>query len=471
MKLVALSVPQTAECLDHPKTQKRRNGAKAVSSICLKPPEPRFKVLSTSSLGKIPQLALLDDEQRFAMRVVAEVLPFRANNHVIELIDWSDPFNDPIFQLTFPQRGMLSDEHFGQMAALLTRQPGKAEIKVLARQIRRELNPHPAGQLQHNIPTLDGQALSGTQHKYAETVLFFPTQGQTCHAFCSFCFRWAQFSGDRSLRIASSDVRPLITYLQRSQQVSDVLITGGDPMVMKTRLLAQYLEALLAPELDHVRNIRIGSKALSFWPHRFVNDADADELMRLFERVVASGKHLAFMAHINHWRELDCDVAHEAVRRIRNTGATIRAQAPLLAHINDSADAWARSWREQVKLGIVPYYMFVERNTGAHCYFKVPLHRCLQIYRDAQQQVSGLCRTARGPSMSSGPGKIEIQGVTQIAGERVFVLRFLQARNPRWTHQPFFAKFDPEATWLNDLRPALGREKFFFEDELAQMAP
>ena len=95
----------------------------------------------------------------------------------------------------------------------------------------------------------------------------------------------------------------------------------------------------------------------------------------------------------------------------------------------------------------------------------MPLARAWQIYRDAIAQVSGLARTARGPSMSAAAGKVEVQGVTEVAGERVFVLRFLQGRNPDWVQRPFFARFDPEATWLDQLRPAFGEDWFFFEDE------
>ena len=146
------------------------------------------------------------------------------------------------------------------------------------------------------------------------------------------------------------------------------------------------------------------------------------------------------MAHYNHWRELEPEVARAAIRRIRDTGATIRAQGPLLAHINDDAEVWAQLWRTQTRLGIVPYYLFVERDTGARRYFEVPLERVWRIYRDAMQRVSGLARTARGPSMSAAPGKVEVQGVTEIACEKVFVLRFIQVRNPDWVQRPFFAR-------------------------------
>jgi KamA family protein len=434
--------------------------------------EPRrFKVFTQRDLDKIPQLKNLPEDVRFDMQVVSSVLPFRVNEYVIdELIDWSNVPADPIYQLTFPQKGMLKDVHYERMAQAYRGGLDKKALTELAKEIRAELNPHPAGQMELNMPLDDdGNRLEGLQHKYRETVLFFPSQGQTCHSYCTFCFRWAQFVGDKSLRIASSEAEGLHNYLKAHREVTDLLITGGDPMVMKTKHLKAYLEPLLQPEFDHIQTVRIGTKALTFWPYRFVSDADADELIELLERLVKAGKHVAIMAHYNHWQELTTDIAHQAIQRLRGTGAQIRSQGPVLAHINDDPAVWARLWQTQVRLGIIPYYMFVERDTGAKAYFEVPLAKAWNIYRDAMQQVSGLARTARGPSMSAGPGKVEVQGVTEINGEKVFALRFIQGRNPDWVQKPFFAKYDNKATWLPDLRPAFGEEKFFFEDEYQAM--
>ncbi len=434
--------------------------------------EPReFQVYNDRHLDRIEALERVPEAMRFDMRVVASVLPFRVNEYVIdELIDWDNIPDDPMFQLTFPQREMLSPKAFERMAELHRRGADRKEIAALAKELREELNPHPAGQMELNRPSEDdGEVINGLQHKYRETLLFFPSQGQTCHSYCTFCFRWAQFVGDKDLRIASTDADLLHQYLREHPAISDLLVTGGDPMVMKTQNLRGYLEALLEPGLEHVQTVRLGTKALSFWPYRFVTESDADDLLRLLEQLVEGGKHVALMAHYNHPNELRTPIAREAIRRVRDTGAEIRAQGPLLRHINDNPQAWADLWREQVRLGIIPYYMFVERDTGARRYFEVPLARAWEIYREAMQQVSGLARTARGPSMSADPGKVEIQGVTEIHGEKVFVLRFIQGRNPDWVQRPFFARYDENATWLNQLKPAFGEEKFFFEDEFEAM--
>ena len=430
--------------------------------------EPRkFKVYTHHQLDQIPALAGLSAAQRFEMQVVANVLPFRVNEYVIEdLIDWDRVPDDPIFQLVFPQRDMLAPESFARMADLLRGDPSRAEVRTLATELRGDLNPHPAGQMELNVPRLDDETVDGLQHKYRETVLFFPSQGQVCHSYCTFCFRWAQFVGDKELRFALGEADTLHRYLGAHPELSDLLVTGGDPMVMKTHHLEGYLDALTGPAYDHIQTIRIGTKALTFWPYRFVSDADADDLLRLLERLVRAGKHVALMAHYNHWRELETPIAREAIRRVRATGAVIRAQGPLLRHINDDADTWARLWETQVRLGIVPYYMFVERDTGARRYFEVPLARAWEIYRGAIKQVSGLGRTARGPSMSANPGKVEVQGVTEIGGEKVFVLRFIQGRNADWVQRPFFARYDETATWLDQLQPAFGEPEFFFEDEM-----
>jgi KamA family protein len=432
---------------------------------------PQFQVYTNRQFGQIRELQCLTAEQRFDIEVVANALPFRVNQYVLdELIDWSDPLNDPMFILTFPQRDMLAREDFERIATLMRSGAASAEITAAVREIRAGLNPHPAGQMEMNVPELEDRKLGGMQHKYHETLLFFPSQGQVCHSYCSFCFRWAQFVGDKDLKFASNEVDTLYRYLAAHHEISDLLVTGGDPMVMKTKHLRTYLEPMLARrDVGHVQTVRIGTKALTYWPQRFVTDADADDLLRLLESLVKHGKHVAIMAHYNHWRELEPAMTRRAIGRIRETGAQIRCQGPLLAHINDDATVWERLWREQVRQGLIPYYMFVERDTGARRYFEVPLARAWEIYREAVKKVSGLARTVRGPSMSAGPGKVEIQGITEVRGEKVFVLRFLQGRNEDWVQRPFFARFDESATWLDGLRPAFGEKEFFFEPEYRGM--
>lgn len=427
--------------------------------------EVRYRSYTLANFQSIPQIRRLSPRQQFELEVVAHVFPFKTNSYVVnELINWQDVPDDPIFVLTFPQRGMLTPHHFEEMATTLRSTSDRQRIRETANRIRMELNPHPAGQWEHNVPQLDGQRLSGIQHKYGQTVLFFPSQGQTCHAYCSFCFRWPQFVRLDGRKFAMTEAELLVAYLRQHSEVTDVLFTGGDPMVMKAKILKRYVEPLLAANLKSHQTIRIGTKSLSFWPYRFLLGEEAEETLDLFRQIVRCGKHLAIMAHFSHPLELKTKAVQMAIRRIRKTGAEIRTQSPVLRHINDDADVWARMWQKQVQLGCVPYYMFLVRDTGAQNFFGIPLVRAYRIYREAYQKVSGLARTVRGPSMSADPGKIQVLGVREINGEKVMVLNMLQARKLELAMQPFFAKYNRHAMWIDDLEPALGAKKFIFEE-------
>lgn len=425
----------------------------------------KMQTFTLQNYRSIPQIDMVSDEIKRDIDIVGRVLPFKTNSYVVdELIDWANVDTDPIFTLNFPRRGMLNKRHFDKIAKLIDNNADKNIIDNAIEKIRLSLNPNPAGQ-EHNVPYLGEIKLKGIQHKYPETVLFFPSQGQTCHAYCTFCFRWTQFSGMSELKFAMKEVELLFKYLRLHKGVTDVLFTGGDPMVMSASILESYILPLLEPEFSHIHSIRIGSKSLAYWPYRFLTDEDSDRIIALFKKVVDSGKNLSFQAHFNHPRELSTDAVKQAIARIRATGAQIRAQSPLLRNINDKPEIWAEMWRKEVDLGLIPYYMFIARDTGAKEYFEIPLERCWEIFRRAYRSVSGLCRTVRGPSMSDHAGKIQVLGVANVKGEKVFVLRFIQGRNPKWVDVPFFAKYDPKATWFNQLKPAFDEDKFFFEDE------
>ncbi|MFQ5561337.1 MAG: KamA family radical SAM protein, partial [Nitrospinota bacterium] len=302
----------------------------------------KYKAYTLKNYKEIPQVNNLSKEDQFAVDVVGAVFPFKTNNYVVnELIDWENFKTDPMFVLHFPQKGMMDDEHFEEISLLIKRGASKLEIKAAANKIRSQLNPHPAGQLEENSPFIDGKRHSGMQHKYRETVLFFPSQGQTCHAYCTFCFRWPQFVGIDELRFASKDIETLISYLFKHREITDVLLTGGDPLTMKTKFLEFYINRILESDLPHVRTIRIGTKALAHWPQRFFSEDDSEEMLALFRKVVESGRHLAVMAHFNHQRELGTESAVRAIKLIRDTGAEIRTQSPLLRHINDKSEIWA----------------------------------------------------------------------------------------------------------------------------------
>lgn len=161
------------------------------------------------------------------------------------------------------------------------------------------------------------------------------------------------------------------------------------------------------------------------------------------------------MAHFSPKKELDTETVQQAVKNILATGANIRTQSPVLHFVNDKWREWAGMWKKQTAMGMIPYYFFVVRDTGAQDYFAVSLERSWNIFRDAYSKISGLLRTVRGPSMSCTPGKVEITGITKLFGVKVFNLRFLQGRNPEWVGRPFYAKYDPrQSGWMIYVLPS-----------------
>ena len=415
---------------------------------------------------QIPQVNSLPKTAVSDIDVVGRVLPFKTNNYVVnELVDWDNWANDPMFTINFPQKKLMARKPFDLIRGLLESGANNTLINQAVDGIRRGLNPHPAGQIDCNIPEMDGSKVSGIQHKYRETMLVFPAAGQTCHAYCTFCFRWPQFTGMSGFKMALKQAGVSAEYLGRNPEITDVLFSGGDPMVMSADKLKIYIDALLNSGFSNLRTIRIGTRSLSFWPYRYLTDNDSGKLLELFKKIIDSGIHLSIMAHINHYKEMSTDAFREAVHRIRQTGAVIRAQSPVLNHVNASFAVWEKMWVDQVNLGIVPYYMFVPRNTGSHRFFSIPLVKAYEIFREAFSQVSGLARTVRGPSMSAHQGKIKIDGLPEINGKKYIAMSFIQGRSSDWVNRPFFSEYDEDACWFNELKPAFGDKKFFFEDE------
>ncbi len=397
--------------------------------------------------------------------IVAQVYPFKINQHIIDLIDWDHYHYDPLFQLTFPQPEMLTSDEMLHIEKMIDDNKSREEIAEVISELRNEKNPAPANQAA-NRPIVfeddNSYECDGLQHKYDKTCLMFHRNAQTCHAYCTYCFRFNQFVGKD--KFLEKDSTRLHKYLSQHQEISDILITGGDPGTMKSDVFDSIISPLTTPEFSHIKHIRIGTKALTYHPYRFLTDPNADATLECFKTFIDQGKHISIMAHFSHYNELSRPTL-EAAKRLRSVGCNIRTQAPIMKYINDNPLTWAMMWEKQVSNGMIPYYMFIARDTGPQAYFEVPLAKALYIYQEARKKLSGLSHTARGPSMSCGPGKICVLGRETIAGEDVFVLKFLQGRKNDWTDRVFFAKYCEKASWIDQLVPAFGESKFFFEEE------
>lgn len=411
----------------------------------------QYLTYNIHNFREIPQISQLSFEEQQEIDIVGQVFPFKTNSFIVnELINWKNFKDDPMFLLNFPQREMLEEKDYESVKRLV--QDGESKkLYLFIQSIHKKIKPTLLSK-NNNQPSFNGNILEGVQHKYNETVLFFPSEGSDCFAYCTFCFRWDQFMPRYYKQFNSQSIDLLVDYIQNHVEITDLLITGGDPLTMTPTILSSYIDKIIAAKITHLTTIRIGTRALTYWPYIFTIDGDANELLIVFKKIINNGMSLKIMAHINHYNELENSKIVEAINKIKSIGAMIYTQSPILKHINDSPDIWIKMWNMQVKLGMVPYYMFVLRNyTGSKDFFKISLGDGLRIFREAYTQVSGIARTVKGPVMSCNIGKVRIVGITEFNNEKYFILDFIQSPNCSSIKNPVLVRYNAQATWIDDL--------------------
>jgi len=398
------------------------------------------------------------------LRVLARVFPFRVSPYVLsDLINWDDYQRDPIYRMVFPAREMLPHQEFRRLERMLhATMASDSEIRTEVYRIRAEMNPHPGGQVELNLPTLDGVRLSGIQHKYRDVILFFPAAGQTCHTYCPFCFRWAQFVDGNHVKFAEREVSVLLRYLDQQPLVRDVLFTGGDPFVMSARMLNRYVKPLLDRKRPQIQVIRFGTKALGYWPYRFFADDDSTELLELFENIVASGIQCVIMLHNSHARELSTGPAREALAQLRGVGVTLRSQGAIVRGVNDDSDTWADLWEQEERESIQPCYAYQVRNTGAHRFFRVSIAKAFGIMHVARLRVPKNVPTPRAPVMSTSRGKIQIIDVRKVGADRVVEMKVIRCPNEEVVGTTFVGRLRDDSGWIDEVEPINGVDPSLF---------
>ena len=408
-----------------------------------------------------------------------EVYRFKASRHALNSIDWRDYEHDSMFQLTFPQPGMMRPDLLERYAA--TTDP--AARSRIASDYVHETNPHDAHQLLNKawLELDDGgiDLVEGSQHKYPPCMLIFDQTTQECFAFCTYCFRHAQVRGDHDMFI-QEDVDQVHAYLREHTEVTDLLITGGDAGYMRVERLRQYvLPVLEDPSLLHVRTIRLGSRMLSYEPERILTRA-YEPMLALFDLMHDNGLQLTWVAHFSTPRELLNPSTIAAVRRLQRHGVVVRSQSPIMSHISLFRDAdgkvdverSAQNWIDLANilgtLSIRFHSMYCARATGEHHYFTVPLADIDRIFSRVFRSVSSLNRPSRYITMTTSAGKLSILGTAEVCGQKVFALKFNEARNMEWMDRVFLAQYDETTNRVDFLKP-FETPEFFFEKELHEI--
>ncbi|PLX42780.1 MAG: KamA family radical SAM protein [Deltaproteobacteria bacterium] len=352
-----------------------------------------------SKLSKVSQVVDMSNKIRSSLLAVEKKYAFLSNEYYLSLIDWDDP-DDPIRRIAIPS---------------------EAELR-------------PWGKLDASSEH-DYVAAPGLEHKYTDTALLLVNN--VCGTFCRFCFRKRLFMSENEE--VSRDVSAGLEYISRHPEINNVLLTGGDPLLLSTKRLGEILRKL--DTLEHIEVIRIGSKMLAFNPRRVLGDP---ALVALLGEHSRPDRRLYLMAHFNHPRELTGE-AREAIRLIREAGVVIMNQTPMIRGVNDSAKVLRELFSALASIGVAPYYVFQCRPTQGNFAYTVPIEEGYKHFAKAMAGCSGLARRARFV-MSHATGKVEVSGLSD---DYIF-MRYHRAAKPKDEGKFLMAERNPHAYWLDD---------------------
>ncbi len=387
----------------------------------------KFKSYSNSTFKNTDYYHRLPKKEQEVFDILSTVFHFKVNNHVLDnLIDWKNIPNDPIYKLVFPRKEMLPLVDYEKLKRLFKIGLDTKTRIQFVQQVKNKMYP----EVKHSstsFPKENGTIIQGAYRNFPTVLNLFPNpMVKTCHAYCSYCFRWVAFDNNEAQKKTGyTDPNAPIAYLKKHPEITDVLFTGADPLVLNAEGIKRFIDPVL--ELESVKVIRLNTKSLAWWPYRFTTDKNADDILNLFRHIISKGKHLSFCSHFTHARELENDVVKEAIKRIKSTGAVIRCQGPMIAGINDRPEDLTAMWNAQVSLGLVPYYLFVEANHNSESCFRIPLSKTLEIFQEAQKNATGIARTVRGPVFMNDLNRVLLDGTVNINNEKYFVLKSLQS--------------------------------------------
>ncbi len=375
------------------------------------------EIFYISNIEKLTDLPLRD---KIYLKRVTEQFMFRSNNYYLSLINWEDP-HDPIRRLIVPDIHELDE--WGRI--------------------------DPSNEQNYTI-------IPGLQHKYNSTALLLVSK--VCGGICRYCFRKRIFL--RKQADILRDFPAALDYIKSHKEITNILLTGGDPLMLSTSKLERFIRELF--EIDHVKIIRIGTKMLSFNPFRVLND---DSLPAMIKKYVGRERKIYVVTHFSHSRELS-DQATEAISMLLEAGAVLVNQTPLIKGVNDNPEALAELFRRLSFLGVPPYYVFQCRPAIGNKPYAVPIEEGYEIFEKAKAMVSGLAKRARYV-MSHSTGKLEIVGRT----ENMTFFKYHRAAKDTDSGRFLVMPSNPDAYWLDDYASPvddyslLWMEKLYYREE------
>ena len=341
----------------------------------------------------------LSPKEEKKLKQITQWHPMRVTPYYMSLIDWDDP-DDPIRKMAIP-----STEEFNLQGSYDT--SGEAE----------------------------NTKLSGLQYKYQETALILATN--KCAMYCRHCFR-KRFVGLHTTEIIER-FEDAAEYIKQHEHINNVLVTGGDPLVLKNEVIEKLLSIL--SDLPQIKFIRFGSRAPVTFPSRF-EDAD---LLRILSRYSRPDRRIYVVTQFNHPKEITKQ-SIKAVDNLIKSGVIVNNQTVLLKGVNDNPVTLANLLNGLVSIGVNPYYVFQCRPVKrVKMHFQVPLCRGIEIVKKAKAPCNGHSKRFKY-IMSHRTGKIEILGIF----EDEIYFKYHQAKNRKRLGKIFTRPVDENAGWLDD---------------------
>jgi len=357
-------------------------------------------ITSVKQLKKYVDLA--PDEAKMLEKII-KVHPMRINPYYMSLIDWNDP-DDPIRKMAVPSIEELSIEGMYDTS-------GETENTVV----------------------------HGMQHKYSETALILATN--QCAMYCRHCFR------KRLVGLPNEEIlarfEDTAAYVAEHKEINNVLISGGDPLLLESKIIERFLEVL--DRIKHVRFVRIGSRVPVTLPARLSDP----KLLALLRKYSKSDKRLHIVTHFNHPREITTQ-SIGAVNNLLEAGVQVSNQTVLLRGVNDSPVTIATLMNRLVDVGVAPYYLFQCRPVRRVKHqFQVPLCEGTRIIEKAKASCNGLSKRFKY-IMSHVTGKLEILGIMD---DEIY-FKYHEAKDRKNLGVMFKCHADEDAGWLDDFRDA-----------------
>jgi lysine 2,3-aminomutase len=285
------------------------------------------------------------------------------------LIDCNDP-HDPIARQFVPDAGEL--------------------------QIAPEEDADPIGDHTHS-------PVEGVVHRYPDRVLLKVTH--TCAVYCRFCFRREMVGPGKPAGLSGEALGRALRYIAGHPQIWEVILTGGDPLVLSPRRMGEILRAL--GEIEHVKVVRVHTRMPVAEP-----DAITPELVRALK---VKGKPTYIAVHVNHARELTRK-ARAALARLADAGLPLVSQTVLLRGVNDTPTALETLFRALIECRVKPYYLHHADLAPGTSHLRTDLAKGQALMRELRGRVSGLCQPTYVLDIPGGHGKVPV-GPCYLANE------------------------------------------------------